>query len=658
MELYNEELKDLLSPENDFRKLKLFEDLNRKGSVVVQGLEEILVKNAEDVIGIMQKGTLKRQIAATKMNETSSRSHGIFSITVHIKESTPDGEELLKVGKLNLVDLAGSENIQRSGAENKRAKEAGMINQSLLTLGRVINALVERSPHVPYRESKLTRILQDSLGGKTKTCIIAALSPARCNIEESLSTLDYAHRAKNIRNKPEVNQKMTKRALIREYVSAIDRLKADLQAAREKNGIYLSPETYHTLVNENQGQKDQIDEVAKVLEAKEEQIASLEAKFNEKMTLLTQTSAQLEETMAELVEKQQALKAYMEETQMLQNRLAEQQYITQAHAATESELDQLAQGLVSTLQSSTKDISGLHEKLDRKTALEIQNLHSFSDLQQSLCGHFQKMEQSITAFQLQAQSYLEKVDQGVTLQSDQTKGLIKQVELEQIRQSDALVQDKNELVFQMRTQTQELQQDVNGMFDLGQQLVQSVKQGQDNMQQLNDQMISEWKTLTDDLMNQTQSAWKEALHQVHDLKQNVFNEFQQQKKDQELKYQSLLMNMQQELDQLKTREQQLVQKVVSEKEQRHQLQKKLLVDFESRLNQFMGDLNHESDTTLEHYQQHVEGVSRTMNHLSGQVGIDLEQTCAHFESNLTRMDQRVSALQDHCQNTLEVVKLI
>jgi kinesin family member 11 len=90
-------MKDLLSPENDFRKLRMFEDLNRKGSVVIQGLEEVLVKNADDVINILQKGSLKRQIAATKMNESSSRSHAIFSITVHIKECTSDGEDLLKV---------------------------------------------------------------------------------------------------------------------------------------------------------------------------------------------------------------------------------------------------------------------------------------------------------------------------------------------------------------------------------------------------------------------------------------------------------------------------------------------------------------------------------------------------------------------------------
>ena len=248
MEIYNEELKDLLSPEDDFRKLRMYEDLNRKGSVVVQGLEEILVKNAQDVFKILEKGSTKRQIATTKMNQNSSRSHAIFSITVHIKENTPDGEELLKVGKLHLVDLAGSENIGRSGAVTKRAKEAGMINQSLLTLGRVINALVEHSPHVPYRESKLTRILQDSLGGRTKTCIIAAVSPAKCSIEETLSTLDYAHRAKNIRNKPEVNQKMTKRALIKDYVNQIETLKADLSASRDKNGIYLSPEVIFELM--------------------------------------------------------------------------------------------------------------------------------------------------------------------------------------------------------------------------------------------------------------------------------------------------------------------------------------------------------------------------------------------------------------------------
>jgi kinesin family member 11 len=157
-----------------------------------------------------------------------SRSHTVFTVTVYLKEAT-EGEDMLRVGKLNLVDLAGSESIGRSGAKNDRAREAGMINQSLLTLGRVINALVERSQHVPYRESKLTRLLQDSLGGRTKTCIIATISPAKVNIDETISTLDYASKAKSIHNKPQINQTMTKRTLIKEYVTEIQKLKGDLR---------------------------------------------------------------------------------------------------------------------------------------------------------------------------------------------------------------------------------------------------------------------------------------------------------------------------------------------------------------------------------------------------------------------------------------------
>ena len=164
IELYNEELRDLLiddlpAPAGSAQpmgmgskdglnrvELKIFDDSSKKG-VHIQGLEEISVKSMTDALALLTKGSERRQIASTKFNDHSSRSHSIFSITVYAAEDA----SLLKVGKLNLVDLAGSENIGRSGAENKRAREAGMINQSLLTLGRVINALVDRAPHVPYR---------------------------------------------------------------------------------------------------------------------------------------------------------------------------------------------------------------------------------------------------------------------------------------------------------------------------------------------------------------------------------------------------------------------------------------------------------------------------------------------------------------------------
>ena len=150
IELYNEELRDLLSMD-DSQKVKIYDAANGKGGVMVQGMEETYVMSAKQGVTLLQDGSHKRQVAATKCNDLSSRSHTVFTITVNVKTIAEDGEALIRTGKLNLVDLAGSENIGRSGAENKRAREAGMINQSLLTLGRVINALVDKSPHIPYR---------------------------------------------------------------------------------------------------------------------------------------------------------------------------------------------------------------------------------------------------------------------------------------------------------------------------------------------------------------------------------------------------------------------------------------------------------------------------------------------------------------------------
>lgn len=248
LELYNEELFDLLSPSgSDAAKIKLYEDTSKRGSVIIHGLEEVTVRNKTEVYKILEKGSERRQTAATLMNANSSRSHTVFSITIHTKENTDNGEELLKTAKLNLVDLAGSENVGKSGAVDKRARETRNINQSLLTLGRVITALVEKAPHVPYRESKLTRLLQESLGGRTKTSIIATVSSAGSNVDETQSTLDYAHRAKHITNRPEINQKLYKRALLKEYTEELERLRKDLIATREKNGIYLSRDKYDSM---------------------------------------------------------------------------------------------------------------------------------------------------------------------------------------------------------------------------------------------------------------------------------------------------------------------------------------------------------------------------------------------------------------------------
>ncbi|XP_022550052.2 kinesin-like protein KIN-5B isoform X2 [Brassica napus] len=195
LELYNEEVTDLLAQEDSSRSssddkqkkhVSLMED--GKGCVVLRGLEEEVVYSANDIYALLERGSSKRRTADT------------------------------------------------------------LLNKSLLTLGRVINALVEHSSHIPYRDSELTRLLQDSLGGKTKTCIIATISPSAHSLEETLSTLDYAYRAKNIKNKPEANQKLTKAVLLKYLYLELERTKKDVRAARDRKALHtLLSHVYHQM---------------------------------------------------------------------------------------------------------------------------------------------------------------------------------------------------------------------------------------------------------------------------------------------------------------------------------------------------------------------------------------------------------------------------
>lgn len=171
------------------------------------------------------------------MNRDSSRSHSIFTIYVETSEKIAGGESKIKAGKLNLVDLAGSERQSKTQATGARLKEATQINLSLSALGNVISALVEgKHHHVPYRDSKLTRLLQDSLGGNTKTVMIAAISPSDFNFDETITTLRYASRAKNIKNKPRVNQD-PKDALLKQYEDEIKKLKEIIEMSKQGTQI-------------------------------------------------------------------------------------------------------------------------------------------------------------------------------------------------------------------------------------------------------------------------------------------------------------------------------------------------------------------------------------------------------------------------------------
>lgn len=376
LELYNEELFDLLAPIEDTKTktLRLFEDSHRKGSVIIQGLEEVLVNNKQEVYAVLERGSQQRKTAATLMNATSSRSHTIFTITVHMKEnSSVEGEEMLKIGKLNLVDLAGSENIGKSGAVAFRAREAGSINQSLLTLGRVISALVERTPHIPYRESKLTRLLQDSLGGKTKTSIIATISPASVNIEESLSTLDYAHRAKNIMNRPEVNQKLTKKEALHIYTDEIERLRRDLNAARDKNGIFMDADNYNQMIFQIQAQHTELNEKMNKIKELEELIVEKEEESRQSAAAISELTVDVQSKDMLLTEARIREEKLNEELQTEQTRSSELKYLVKYHLNTEEKMSDEALTLFRTTNENARVIEALHTRLDRKQSVEDRN---------------------------------------------------------------------------------------------------------------------------------------------------------------------------------------------------------------------------------------------------------------------------------------------
>ncbi|KAJ4295484.1 Kinesin heavy chain [Kalmusia sp. IMI 367209] len=203
MEIYMERIRDLLVPQND--NLPVHEEKNR--GVYVKGLLEVYVSSVEEVYEVMRRGGNARAVSATNMNQESSRSHSIFVITVSQKNV---GNGSMKSGQLFLVDLAGSEKVGKTGASGQTLEEAKKINKSLSALGMVINSLTDgKSSHIPYRDSKLTRILQESLGGNSRTTLIINCSPSSYNDAETLSTLRFGMRAKSIKNKAKVNQELS-----------------------------------------------------------------------------------------------------------------------------------------------------------------------------------------------------------------------------------------------------------------------------------------------------------------------------------------------------------------------------------------------------------------------------------------------------------------
>jgi kinesin family protein 5 len=227
IEIYMERIRDLLDPYKSKVNLQVREDAQR--GIFVEGMTEMCVTSDEELLAAMRAGAANRAVAATGMNEGSSRSHSVFMVTLYQRNLE---NQATKAGKLYLVDLAGSEMVRKTGATGRQLEEAKTINKSLSALGMVINALTDSHlTHVPYRDSKLTRVLQESLGGNSRTALIINVSPSSYNASETISTLRFGMRAKSIKNKAVVNEQRS--------VAEYEALLAAAEKKMEKQQTYI-----------------------------------------------------------------------------------------------------------------------------------------------------------------------------------------------------------------------------------------------------------------------------------------------------------------------------------------------------------------------------------------------------------------------------------
>ncbi|XP_078585444.1 kinesin-like protein KIF13A isoform X8 [Branchiostoma floridae x Branchiostoma japonicum] len=290
MEIYNEKVRDLLDPGTTKHNLKVRE--HKILGPYVDGLQILAVTKYEDIEKLMNEGNKSRTVAATSMNEESSRSHAVFNIIVtQTLKDLASGVTGEKVSKVSLVDLAGSERAAKTGAAGERLKEGSNINKSLSTLGLVISTLADQSAgkghknkFVPYRDSVLTWLLKDNLGGNSKTAMIATISPALDNYEETLSTLRYADRAKRIVNHAVINEDPNAR-IIRELREEVDKLKVQLTEAESLK----APDLKERLVESEKLMKDMTTTWEEKL-AKTEKLHQERQQALEKMGISVQTS--------------------------------------------------------------------------------------------------------------------------------------------------------------------------------------------------------------------------------------------------------------------------------------------------------------------------------------------------------------------------------
>eukprot|EP00466_Bigelowiella_natans_P014886 jgi/Bigna1/57036/fgenesh1_pm.2_\ len=409
LQIYNEVISDLLKPERTHLPIRE----NKTKGVFVEGLSEWVVRSPKEVYTLIQKGSAIRATGSTRMNINSSRSHALFIIIIeqneiiidrnsHASASPTKPRRTFRVGKLNLVDLAGSERVRLSGAVGQRLEESKKINKSLSALGNVISALTEKNrarPHIPYRDSKLTRILEDSLGGNCKTTMMAMISPALMSFNESLSTLKFANRAKNIKNSAHINEDLDEKTLLRRYEKELKRLRRELQE-RNKN-VVDKRKLIELEERRRQAEKDKLQAIMNMERLSQSLMTEKEAKkkleekirqMNEQLLIGGYSSGPVSETpafkvalqqeqarirkiyqskVAELEKEREAMEEEKVQTDRYRQLLVKQRDVMIQLTARLNERDQSIMILQEELEAYDQHQRMMEDALDQKTATGV-----------------------------------------------------------------------------------------------------------------------------------------------------------------------------------------------------------------------------------------------------------------------------------------------
>jgi kinesin family member 11 len=277
----------------------------------------------------------------------------------------------------------------------------------------VITALVDHHGHIPYRDSKLTRLLQESLGGKAKTCIIATLSPASAAVEETLSTLDYAYRAKSIKNQPTVNQRLTKKTIMKEYLQEVETLKMQLMQTREKNGVYMDPAEFYAMETRLSAQESQLEECENALTLRTEEIKMVRrerdeflAGYEETKVELAACTSELEEARVTLDEAKTVVSSAFVELTATEAVVAEQQH-------TEQQLQQQGRSLQKDLSRSQADVGRLLEKVELVGQSEAQKMKETQSFVSKLSSSNSELQSQVQQLSRQSQEHSAALESGV-----------------------------------------------------------------------------------------------------------------------------------------------------------------------------------------------------------------------------------------------------